>query len=248
MDRLENAAELLDGPLDDLAALAGNLRDFRRINRWLGGVALSRAAVLALASDRTDLSLLDVGTGGADIPAALVADARRRGRRVRVVAADSRHEVLAAARMADPGLAAHDGIELHVADGRGLPYADRSFDLAHASLVLHHLEPPEGIALLREMARVSRRGVVINDLDRSRAAWFGAWLLGHFLTANRFTRHDAPLSVRRAYTLPEARELHEAAGLRVVWSRRGGPFEHRYALAAVAIPTREIEGVGEDGR
>ena len=53
--------------------------------------------------------------------------------------------------------------------------------------------------LLREMGRVARLGVVINDLDRSRIGWLGAWLIGHLLTRNRLTRHDAPLSVRRAY-------------------------------------------------
>ena len=50
------------------------------------------------------------------------------------------------------------------ADGRSLPYSDASFDVAHASLVLHHLEPADVVALLREMNRVSRRGIVVNDL------------------------------------------------------------------------------------
>ncbi len=35
MKRLTDAVELLDGALDDPVALAGNLRDLRRINRWL---------------------------------------------------------------------------------------------------------------------------------------------------------------------------------------------------------------------
>lgn len=247
MDRLEDAAELLDGPLDDLAALAGNLRDLRRVNRLLGGVALSRGAITALAEDRTDLSVLDVGTGGADIPMALVADAERRGRHLRVLAIDSRTEVLTAARAANPGLDASTQVELRVADGRRLPFADRSFDVAHASLLLHHLEPGDAVALLTEMARVARRGVVVNDLDRSRLAWFGSLLVGHLFTANPLSRHDAPLSVRRAYTLQEARALAIRAGLRTVWSRRG-IFGYRYALACVPIPTGEVEGVGEDGR
>ena len=53
--------------------------------------------------------------------------------------------------------------------------------------------------LLREMARVARLGVVVNDLDRTRLGWIGAWLIGHLLTGNRYTRYDAPLSVLRAY-------------------------------------------------
>ena len=90
-----------------------------------------------------------------------------------------------------------------MADGRTLPYPDRSFDVAHTSLVLHHLAPDAAVALLREMGRVARLGVVVNDLDRSRLGWIGAWLLGHLLTANRYSRIDGPLSVRRAYRAEE---------------------------------------------
>ena len=49
------------------------------------------------------------------------------------------------------------------------------------------------------MGRVARLGIVVNDLERGRLGWLGAWLMGHLLTGNRYTRHDAPLSVRRAY-------------------------------------------------
>lgn len=232
MERRTDAVELLDGPLDDQAALVGNLRDLGRINRRLGGVALSATAIEALAAHRDDLTLVDVGTGAADIPLALIARSRRRGRRLRAVGVDSRPEVLAAAVRLQPSIAVEDGLQLHVRDGRALGYPDRSFDVAHASLVLHHLDPDDAVVLLGEMRRVARLGVVINDLDRSRLGWFGAWLVGHLLTANRLTRHDAPLSVRRAYRATEMAALLRRAGLTPVRTVRG-PFRHRYAIAAV---------------
>jgi ubiquinone/menaquinone biosynthesis C-methylase UbiE len=231
MERLSDAVELLDGNLDDPAALAGNLRDLGRINRWLGGVALSTAAVEALAAERAELTMLDVGTGGADIPLALLRWAGRRGRRLAVVGIDSRPEILAAAVQANPAVSTTTGLELHVGDGRSLPYPDGSFDVAHASLVLHHLAPDAAVKLLREMARVARIGIVVNDLDRGRLGWVGAWLLGHLLTRNRYTRHDAPLSVRRAYRPGEMTDLLQAAGLIPVRTMRG-TFGQRYAIAA----------------
>jgi ubiquinone/menaquinone biosynthesis C-methylase UbiE len=239
MERLTDAVELLDGPLDDPAALAGNLRDLRRINRWLGGTSLSARAIDALAAHRAELTLLDVGTGGADIPRALVRWAERHGRRLSVMAIDSRPEVVAAARVAEPSDASTGRVEFQVGDGRSLPYPDRSFDIAHASLVLHHLGPAAATELLREMARVARLGVVVNDLHRGRLGLIGAWLIGHLLTANRYTRYDAPLSVRRAYRAEEASGLLRAAGLTPVGTIRGA-FGQRYAIAAVADP-------GDDG-
>ena len=43
-------------------------------------------------------------------------------------------------------------------------------------MVVHHLEPADAVALLREMARVARLGVVVNDLVRGRLYWAGAWV------------------------------------------------------------------------
>ena len=242
MERLTDAVELLDGPLDDQAALVGNLRDLGRVNRRLGGAELSAIAIDALAAHRDDLTLLDVGTGAADIPLALIDRARRRGRRLRVVGIDSRPEVLAAAVRLRPGIAVEKGLELHVGDGRALRYPDRSFDIAHASLVLHHLDPADAVALLGEMRRVARLGVVVNDLDRTRLGWIGAWLMSHLLTGNRLTRHDAPLSVARAYRAGEARALLRSAGLVPVRTVRGA-FGQRYAIAAL---TTSASGAGAE--
>ena len=51
------------------------------------------------------MSLVDVGTGGADIPVALLERARRQGRGLTITALDSREEVVAAALRVTPELA-----------------------------------------------------------------------------------------------------------------------------------------------
>src|SRR3954447_15236768 len=137
MRRLAGAAELLDGPLDDQTALAGNLRDLRRINRLLGGVRLSRVALASFADEGRPLSVLDVGTGGADIPIAIRRTWEGPTAPPPFTAGDSRAEVVALARrwVDDPA------VEVLVADGRTLPWPDGFFDVAHASLVVHHLDP-----------------------------------------------------------------------------------------------------------
>jgi ubiquinone/menaquinone biosynthesis C-methylase UbiE len=232
MVRLANRPELLDGPLDDPAALAANLRDLTWINRRLGGIALSQRALDALAGGWVGpLTLLDVGTGAADIPAALQERARRGGREVIVTALDSRPEVVAAAISIRPALASRAGFAFQVGDGRSIPLPDQSQDIVHASLVLHHLEPEEAMALLREMGRVARIGIIVNDLARGRLAWLGAWLLSHTVTRSRLTRNDAPVSVRRAYTASEMRAMFVAAGLEPA-TTFSGLFGHRYAIAA----------------
>ena len=221
--------ELLDGPLEDRAVLAANLRDLTRINRLSGGAALSTRAVWELLPNGG--TVLDVGAGAADIPVRLLAEARRRGIPLAVTATDSRQEVLDAALAVRPELARVPGLTIGIADGRALEWPDGLFDVGHASLVLHHLEPDDAVAFLAELRRVSRVGIVVNDLARGRLAWLGAWLVTHTLAASRYTRHDGPLSVRRAYTRPEVDGLLRRAGLEPVRAFTGFAG-HRYAIVA----------------
>jgi ubiquinone/menaquinone biosynthesis C-methylase UbiE len=223
MRRLEHVHELQDGPLDDAGTLRGNLRDLARVNRLLGGLRLSAWGIQELVGDQPGARVLDVGTGAADIPRALAG-------RWMFTAVDSRPEVIAQARSAAPGGA--PGVELAVADGTALPWPDDAFHVGHLSLVLHHLEPLVAVTLLRELRRVARLGVVVNDLDRARVYWLGATLLGRVATRNRFTRRDGPMSVQRAYTVREVGALLRVAGLRPIAVRRAF-FGHRYAIVAV---------------
>jgi SAM-dependent methyltransferase len=239
MRRLVDVPEHLDGDLSDAATLVGNLRDLRRINRLFGGRALSINAIrrlLALWPRGLDsdgaIRVLDVGTGAADIPMALL---RATGpwSRVTVTAVDSRPEVLAAAARLEPKLRSQPGLSLEVGDGRGLRWPNGAFQVAHASLVLHHLDRADAVAFLRELGRVASLGIVVNDLDRSRLSLVGAWLVLHALTSNAWTLHDGVLSVRRAWTKAEASRLLAEAGLRPV-ATTAGIAGHRWAIAAVS--------------
>jgi ubiquinone/menaquinone biosynthesis C-methylase UbiE len=105
------------------------------------------------------------------------------------------------------------------ADGGALPFADGAFDVVICTLALHHFDPGDALALLRELRRVARVTPVVCDLRRSELAFVATWLWSR-TSRNRLTRHDAPLSVRRAYTPDEALALARAAGWRVPQARR----------------------------
>jgi ubiquinone/menaquinone biosynthesis C-methylase UbiE len=201
----------MDLPGQDPALVAECLDDLHRLNRFTGGVFLTVRALGRLTRDLTPgagLRIVDVATGGGDFPRAMAAWARRRGLRARILATDLSPEIL--------GLAARDappGVEFATADARRLPFADGSFDVATCSLFLHHLEPDDAVATLGEMRRVARRGVIVNDLVRSWAGYMGALMLPRAMSKNPLFRHDAPLSIRRAYTRGEMATLADRAGL-----------------------------------
>lgn len=212
-----DAPELLDTLADvPAAALAGNLRDIRNVNRYLGGTAVVLAHLPALLTEMprgATVSVLDVATGSGDIPRALVRWGRRHGYDLRVVATDIADDVLAVARRET---ADEPCIVVETCDVRALPYRDRAFDVVTCSLALHHLAQADAVRALAEMGRVARAGVIVNDLVRSWPGYVGAWLVGVCTTTNRLTRHDAPLSVLRAWTPDELRAMAAEAGLESV--------------------------------
>lgn len=199
--------ELMDDPAESMAELEENLRDIERANRWLGGIAPVRSAIFSLGAGR----VLDVGCGSADIPASLVTSARESGTSLHVTCLDSNPQMLAIARKRANG---ETGMHFVEGDGTALPFPDRSFDVVTCNLALHHFDPPAAIRLLGEMRRVAFMTPIVNDLRRAFLGYAGALVLSRLFTRNRFTRHDAPLSSRRAYTLKEACDLAQAAGWR----------------------------------
>lgn len=209
-------AELMDEADVEAAELARTLSDLRRVNRLLGGRRSVFRHLLPMirrvaAAGRTPVRVLDVATGSGDLPLALASWGRARGLPLAVTATDSHPGTLAFARA---HTAADAAVRVAQADALDLPFADGEFDLAFCSTALHHFDPYPAIRVLREAGRVAAHGLVVSDLRRSVSALVGAHLLAATLwRRSRLTRHDGPLSVRRAYTPEELAMLGHAAGM-----------------------------------
>jgi len=218
-----DAVELLESGRLRPDEVERNLADLARMNRLPGGTAASLAAIGRLVGSDGDVRVLDVGTGRGDMPIAFA----RRG--WQAVAIDTNPEVLAVARRA---VAGHPGVELIEADGRALPFDDGAFEVAHCSLLVHHLPPAEAVAALREMRRVARHGIVVNDLRRGIFPLIATTLTVLAFGRSAVTRNDGIVSARRAYTVAELDALLLEAGLIRRW--RSPAWLPRVVTAAVS--------------
>jgi SAM-dependent methyltransferase len=164
----------------------------RGVERLLRGVAPAPLTVLDLGA----------GLGGA---APVVRDA----------ASAMGHDASCIAVDIEPSLAriaaSREGCGL-CATALALPFADASVDLTVGALLLHHLDDDAGLQLLREALRVSRIGVVIADLRRSRLGAAGLWLASYPLGFHPVSRHDGVVSLLRGFTAGELDSRLRAAG------------------------------------
>jgi ubiquinone/menaquinone biosynthesis C-methylase UbiE len=134
--------------------------------------AITRVVGMARPSG-TVLRALDVGCGTGNVTAHLI------GAGAQVTAADlSRTFIDIVAKRFSAGLEATvalNGHDLH-------PIPDNSFDLTCAYSVLHHV--PDYLALVREMARVTRPGgLVVIDHERTQESWTSTELLRFYREA-----------------------------------------------------------------
>lgn len=189
--------ELLDDDLGEPSEIAASLVDLRHINDWFGGTRTTIRLLRRVAreSRARELSLLEVGAGAGHVPLVAREKLRQEGIEVRVTLLDRVPAHLPA-----------NGTASVVGDALRLPFGDGSFDVVSCSLLAHHFNPAMLVAFAAESRRVCRRAVIINDLIRSRSHL----LLTYFglpLFRSRITWHDAPASVRQAYTRHEMRRM-----------------------------------------
>ena len=234
------ATEYLDAAEHEPAQLDVTLDHLVAVNRWLGGTRVVLKHLRQWLPEGGGggrgrggggcSRVLDVGTGAGDIPRAIVAWAAKGRRVVDVHGVDIQLSIAFRAR---DRCASESSIRVAVADGMRLPFADNTFDVATSSMTLHHLDDSDTHAFVAELSRVSTRAVIINDLERHPINYYGARVLAATVwRADRYTRHDGPISVLRSFSPRELRRVGEKAGLRNVVVHRHFP----YRLALVGQP------------
>jgi 2-polyprenyl-3-methyl-5-hydroxy-6-metoxy-1,4-benzoquinol methylase len=227
--RDDTVVERMDDPDGDVGALERSYEHFRLVNLVVSNQrAVYRRWIRPCLSATQTRRLLDIGTGGADVPRALLEWARADGLRLEITAIDPDSRALdwALRQPAVPGLMLR-----RVTSGE-LARAGERFDVVTSNHVLHHLDGRQLGALLADSEQlVADGGVVVHgDIERSRLGYLG-FALGTLpfernILAGSFIRADGLASVRRSHTaaelaavLPPGWRVHRGfpSRLEVVW-------------------------------
>lgn len=178
------------------------LSELKLINKYLGGISTTKSALrYFIQSKKDELKILDIGSGSSDNLLA----SKSKYPNLKFFSIDKNLRVLTNSKKLSNKI---------YADAFSLPLKNKSFDIIHVALFLHHFTEEQINILLKEFLRISKRGIIINDLQRSYFALLGIKILTVLFSRSQMVKNDGPLSVQRGFTKSELINLFSNAGIK----------------------------------
>ncbi len=202
MDDFTMQGELLRDTLDKL----GN------INKWLGGnrITLNGVEKLLQEKDKSQTyTIVDLGCGHGDILRLIAQWGRRHNFKLKLIGIDANTYAIEYANELSSEFP-----ELHfkVSDVFSEDFEKLNCDIILSTLFLHHFKDEDIVQLLNTFSKNADVGIVINDLQRSKLAYFLFQCLG-LVISNHMIKQDGLISIKRAFKKNELIKFSEQLNL-----------------------------------
>lgn len=201
------AIEEMDKPDCDPLMLDRTYAQFAIVNRSVTGWHRTWARYIrpVLSTSRTN-TLLDIGSGGGDVPRAFARWAARDGFTLEITAIDpdERAHAFASSQPTTPTLTFRRAFSSElVAEGV-------RFDVVTSNHILHHLSPDELRGLLSDSELLGTRLALHSDIERTRIG-FALFSVATLPLRGSYIREDGLTSIRRSYLAKELRAVVPAS-------------------------------------
>lgn len=217
----------MDAPGIPTALLHHNLGELNFLNRYFGGHSISLEGIKELIKDRKKTyHIVDLGCGSGDVLRYIARWARSNAFTVTLTGVDINPDAIG---YLVSNCSAYPEIKGVVSSYKDYLASSPAMDITHCSLFCHHLNEQELLELFHTLNN-SSCGFVINDLQRSAIAYWGAWLMPRLLHGTYLSKHDGPVSVQKAFTRDELLTILHKAGVDHVTVKWRWPF--RYLVIA----------------
>lgn len=203
--------------------LRTTLRDLDKVNKWLGGNQITVNGIRKILS--TDSSeptrIIDVGCGNGSILREVADFGRKNNLKFDLIGIDANQYAVNIARE----LSVHyPEVSFRSLNIFSEAFENMEADIILCTLTLHHFKDEDINYLIRLFLRNSRKGVVINDLERSPMAYHLFQLFCAVFIDNEIARKDGLISIRRGFKRKDlesyGRELTAVQEIRWKWAFR----------------------------
>ncbi|WP_293955121.1 MULTISPECIES: methyltransferase domain-containing protein [unclassified Sphingobacterium] len=192
--------------------LRGALDQISKINRFLGGNSITLDGVKKMLSHVNSIQpikIVDIGCGNGDMLRMLSNYAYKKGIHFELYGVDANRYTINHARSLSKN---YTNITYLCADIFEEHFEDFSFHIVLCTLTIHHFNDENILELIGRMIKISKLGIIINDLHRSKIAYRLFQTIAVVFRLNRMTREDGLISIRRGFKKDElvefAKKLH----------------------------------------
>lgn len=189
MDDFELQGEELRKTLDDLD----------RVNKWLGGNKVTVEGVdkiLKSACFAQPVSITDVGCGNGSLLKEVADYGRSHGIKMNLQGIDANEHTIGIAK---ENTKDYPEITFEAQDIFSEAFKAKEVDIILCTLTMHHFKDKEIEEILHVFSNICQMGIVINDLQRSKLAYYLFEAFSAFFIKNDIARRDGLTSVLRSF-------------------------------------------------
>ena len=190
--------ELMDDFTVGLQALRIVFDDINRVNAILGGNSITINAVARLIKENPKESyiIVDMGCGDGNMLREVAQYCRKNNYTIRLIGVDLNQEALQLAAEASKD---YPEIEYQHRDILRIEATDLNCDIVLNTLCMHHFLDKDLVTFLHKFNELASIGVVINDLQRSRWAYYLFWLFSLIFIKTKTAQIDGLISISKGF-------------------------------------------------
>ena len=202
--------ELMDNPAVPKTEVEIALQELELINKFLGGKALLLDA-LPKAGFNDNLTIMDLGSGSGDMLRMVSNYAKRKGfSSVKLLGVDINPAMTTIAKYRSGNFPEITFVTQDIWNDELFDYKP---DIIINNHFCHHFDDKQLIALIKRMYKLAGKSIIINDLHRHQFAYYSIKFLTAMFSRSYLVKNDGPLSVARALTKMEWKNILFKAGI-----------------------------------
>jgi SAM-dependent methyltransferase len=201
------------------------LTDLKTVNKWLGGNSVTMDGISKLLDETPQqqqrITILDIGCGDGEVLRQCEAWATKNEVAIRLVGVDANPHIIEEAKKRSHGIKNTTFMVVDIfAEKEKLP----PHDIALCTLFAHHFKEAQIVQLMQKLENEAKIGVVVNDLHRSRWAFWLFRLFSIVFLKTKIARHDGLVSVARGFKKQElvaiSKHIHGKHQIQWKWAFR----------------------------
>lgn len=201
-----DAVELMDDFSINGKILHDTLDTLANINKWLGGNIVTMNGLKKVIKNhpkKEPLTIIDLGCGGGDILRKVANYGKKEGYIFKLIGIDANKDAMVYARQLSKNYPEISFIDCDIFSDE---FESLQYDVVLTTLFLHHFKEDQIINILSRTRQKAKLGIVVNDLHRTRLAYY-LFKLVCLTIKNQMVIDDGLTSILRGFKRKELENL-----------------------------------------